>query len=81
MDPSTFNTQYPNVPKETADREEEVRFWRVTRRMEMSFTTGAVIVVTRRSAVATRRKNVPTWWKIPVAIAKDLGCLRLLGEG
>lgn len=77
----TLRTQYPNVPKETADRDEDVPFWRVTLRMEMSLMTGAVMVVMRRRTVATRRKNVPTWWKIPVtAIAKGLLVVDL-GEG
>lgn len=77
----TFNTQYPKVPNETEERCEEVRFESCTRMMDMSFTTGDVIVVTRSSAVATRSKKVPTWWKIPVrpaiAIVIVADCLML----
>lgn len=79
--PLTFKTQYPNVPKETEERCSEVRFESWTLMMDISFTTGDVIVVTRRRAVATRRRNVPTWWKIPVRPAilccSDGCCLRV----
>ena len=60
METRAFKTQYPNVPKETAERAPDVRFPRLTLRIAISFTTGAVIVVTSRRAVATRSKNVPT---------------------
>lgn len=67
-EPPTLRTQYPKVPKEMAERDEDVRFSSSTRMIEMSFTTGAVMVVTRKRAVATKRKKVPRWWKKPVAI-------------
>ena len=55
-----MRTQYPNVPNETAERCDEVLFESWTLMIEMSFTTGEVIVVTRNRTVATRRRNVPT---------------------
>lgn len=51
----------------------------------MSLTTGAEMVVTMSSAVATSNSNVPIWWKKPVtamsfdwvgALLVDFGELR-----
>lgn len=53
--------QWPNVPKVT---EEELV--NLTLRTEMLLMTGEEMVVMRRRMVAANKKNVPTWWKIPV---------------
>lgn len=40
----------------------------------MSLTTGAEMVVMMSSTVAASRKNVPMWWKKPVAAIVDGFC-------
>lgn len=67
--------QYPKVPNETSDP-----LARFTFRIGMLLMIGAEIVVITKSTEAARRRKVPTWWKIPVlAILKLVGCICLVG--
>lgn len=63
---ATSRTHQPKVPKETAELRILLALVRWTFSMLKSLTTGAVMVVMRRSMDAAKSKNVPTWWKSPV---------------
>lgn len=70
---ATSRTQYPKVPNVTEEWRKSDEFASVTFKIAMSLMTGAEMVVMRSRMAAAKMRNVPTWWKSPVAaIAK--GC-------
>jgi ribosomal protein L28 len=71
---ATSSTQWPNVPKVTAEFRKSLEFVSVTFNMAKSLTTGAVIVVMRRRTAAPKMKKVPTWWTGVVLAILKVGC-------
>lgn len=60
------------MPKVTEELRRDDRLVSVTFSIEISLMTGAEIVTIKRRMAAANRRNVPTWWKIPVLAISTL---------
>lgn len=68
------------MPKVTDELRISDRLVRVTFRREMSFTTGAEIVVINKRMALANSKKVPKWWKMPVLAILETICSKIDSE-